>query len=93
MKYLTAIPVYGRIYNFGIRENKFLLSNIQDREDREWNTLPCDVRTLEDYPPLVQNAKNRLFLVSDDSSANKWVAVQTRNSCLLVDAPWRDVMQ
>ena len=93
MKYLTAIPVYGRIYNFGIRENKFLLSNIQDREDREWNTLPCDVRTLEDYPPLVQNAKNRLFLVSDDSGANKWVAVQTRNSCLLVDAPWRDVMQ
>ena len=93
MQYLTAIPVYGRVYSFGIRENKFLLTNEEERIDREWPTLPLDVSTVEDYTPLMSSARNRLFLVADETGANKWIAVQTRNQCLLVDAPWRDVMQ
>ncbi len=93
MQYLTAIPVYGRVYDFGIRDNKFLLTNIEERVDREWPTLPLDVSTLEDYAPLMTNARTRLFMVSDETGVNKWIAVQTRHQCLLVDAPWRDVMQ
>ena len=93
MQYLTAIPVYGRVYSFGIRENKFLLTNEEERIDREWPTLPLDVSTVEDYTPLMTSARTRLFLVADETGANKWIAVQTRNQCLLVDAPWRDVMQ
>ncbi len=93
MQYLTAIPVYGRVYNFGIRDNKFLLTNIEERVDREWATLPLDVTTLEDYAPLMTSARTRLFMVSDETGVNKWIAVQTRHQCLLVDAPWRDVMQ
>lgn len=92
MKYLTAIPVYNRVYTFGIRDSKFLLSNIEDRTDREWPTIPFDIKNLEDYPPISSNARNRLFLVSDESGSNKWIAIQTRHQTLLVDAPWRDVM-
>ena len=93
MKYLTAIPVYNRVYTFGIRDSKFLLSNIEDRTDREWPTIPFDIKNLEEYAPLATNARNRLFLVSDESGSNKWIAIQTRHQCLLVDAPWRDVMR
>jgi hypothetical protein len=86
MQYLTAIPVYGRVYSFGIRENKFLLTNEEERIDREWPTLPLDVSTVEDYTPLMTSARTRLFMVADETGVNKWIAVQTRNQCLLVDS-------
>lgn len=92
MRYISPIPVFNRVYTFGIREGKFLLSNIESRKDREWSTLPCDIDTIEGYIPLAANARNRLFLVSDESNTNTWVVVQSRLQTLFVDAPWREVM-
>lgn len=92
-KFITSIPVYPRTYTFGIREGKLLLSNIDERQDYLWETTPIDVKTIEGYVPLVTSAKARLFFVSDESGANKWIVVETRHQALLVNSPWRDVVQ